>query len=133
MDDDSELNLQEIEKTMSLAGVSAFPLNMCSALELSFLVVSWYYAVILSAQHYDSDGKDDDEPMLDLNDAKSAVLSKVPMAHSFTCYGIVLGSGALIAFHDVAFLPSLPLKFVLPPHILKIVVEVKASGPPHVL
>ena len=36
----------------------------------------------------------------------------------------------LIYFQDVAFLPS---KRVLPPHFLKMVVVVKALGPPHVL
>ena len=35
----------------------------------------------------------------------------------------------LIGFQDVAFLPS---RASFPPHLLKIVVEVKASGPPHV-
>ena len=33
-------------------------------------------------------------------------------------------------FQDVALLPS---RASCPPHFLKIVVEVKASGPPHVL
>ena len=35
-----------------------------------------------------------------------------------------------MGFHDVAFLPAEP---VFPPHFLHIVVEVKDSGPSHVL
>ena len=35
-----------------------------------------------------------------------------------------------MGFHDVAFLQS---RASFPTHFLKIVVEVKASGPPHVL
>ena len=35
-----------------------------------------------------------------------------------------------MGFHDVEFLPT---KLVFPPHFLNIVVEVTASGPPHVL
>ena len=35
-----------------------------------------------------------------------------------------------MGFQDVAFLPPLTS---FPPHFVKIVVEVKASGPPHVL
>ena len=34
-----------------------------------------------------------------------------------------------MGLHDVVFLPS---EASFPPHIIKIVVEVKASGPPHV-
>ena len=38
-----------------------------------------------------------------------------------------------MSFQDVVFLPSLPPELVLTPHFLKIVIEVKASEPPHVL
>ena len=41
-----------------------------------------------------------------------------------------LGRELLLGFQDVAFLPS---RASLQPHFLQIAVEVKASGPPHVL
>ena len=41
-----------------------------------------------------------------------------------------MGRGALNGFSGCSFLPP---ELVFPPHFLKIVVELKASGPPHVL
>ena len=40
------------------------------------------------------------------------------------------GGSLLMAIHDLSFLSP---RAGFPPHFLKIVVEVKASGPPHVL
>ena len=56
-------------------------------------------------------------------------LHKLPSyVHDF--FSFLSGRGAVWGFRDVAFLPP---ELLLTPHFLKIVVEVKASGPPHVL